>query len=144
MYEAPLPPGIARGGLVGPRLTTLIAYLKGACHASFSTIRKFLRDVVRVTISRGQLAAIIAKVSQALEWPSEELLEDLPTQARLNVDETGHKQNGDRMWTWCFRASLYTLFRIDPTRSADVLIEILGAEFDGVLGCDYSQNKRDI
>src|SRR3954471_17791921 len=46
MYEAPLPPGIARGGLVGPSLTTLIAYLKGACHASFSTIRKFLRDVV--------------------------------------------------------------------------------------------------
>jgi transposase len=120
----------------------LIAYLKGACHASFSTIRKFLRDVVRVTISRGQLAAIIAKVSQALERPYEELLEDLPTQAWLNVDETGHKQNGERMWTWCFRASLYTWFRIDPTRSADVLIEVLGAEFNGVLGCDYFSAYR--
>ena len=53
LYEAPLPIGIERGGLVGPRLTTLIAYLKGVCHASFSTIRKFLRDVVQVTISRG-------------------------------------------------------------------------------------------
>src|SRR5947209_6771628 len=52
---AAMPLTIERGGLVGPRLTTLIAYLKGACHASFSTIRKFLRDVVRVTISRGQL-----------------------------------------------------------------------------------------
>ena len=52
MHQAPLPPGIARGGLVGPSLTTLIAYLKGACHASFSTVRKFLRDVVRVTIDR--------------------------------------------------------------------------------------------
>src|SRR3954454_10713227 len=29
MYEAPLPLGIERGGLVGPSLTTLIAYLKG-------------------------------------------------------------------------------------------------------------------
>src|SRR5215213_1492769 len=37
MYEAPLPPLIARGGLVGPTLPTLIAYLKGACHDSFST-----------------------------------------------------------------------------------------------------------
>ena len=44
MYEAPLPLGIARGGLVGPSLTTLIAYLKGACHASFSTIRNFVQD----------------------------------------------------------------------------------------------------
>src|SRR5947209_2149827 len=141
-FEAPLPPGLARGGLVGPSLTTLIAYLKGACHASYSTVRKFLRDVVGVTISRGELARIIAKVSRALERPYEQLLEDLPGQARLNVDETGHKQNGQRQWTWCFRAGLYTLFKIDPTRSADVLIGVLGAEFDGVLGCDYFSSYR--
>jgi len=139
---APLPVSIQRGGLVGPRLTTLIAFLKGVCHASFSTIRKFLRDVVQVTISRGQLAKIIGKVSQALERPYQQLLEDLPTQARLNLDETGHKQNGARMWTWCFRAGLYTVFKIDPTRSADVLIEVLGREFDGVLGCDYFSAYR--
>jgi transposase len=142
LYEAPLPSAIERGGLVGPSLTVWVAYLKGACHASFSTIRKFLRDVVQVTISRGQLVRIIAKVSQALEQPYQELLEDLPGQARLNVDETGHKQNRDRQWTWCFRASLYTLFKIDPTRSADVLIEVLGAEFDGVIGCDYFSSYR--
>ena len=142
MYEAPLPLGIQRGGLVGPSLTTLIAYLKGACHASFSTVRKFLRDVVRVTISRGELARIIGKVSQALERPYEELLDDLPGQAWLNVDETGHTQNGQRQWTWCFRAALYTLFKIDPTRSGDVLIEVLGTEFNGVLGCDYFSAYR--
>src|SRR4051812_40437643 len=142
MHEAPLPPGIRRGGLVGPSLTTLIAYLKGACHASYSTVRKFLRDVVGVTISRGELARIIAKVSRALERPYEQLLADLPGQARLNIDETGHKQNGQRQWTWCFRAGLYTLFKIDPTRGADVLVEVLGTEFDGVLGCDYFSAYR--
>src|SRR3954467_7424078 len=83
VFEAPLPPGVARGGLVGPSLTTLIAYLKGACHASFSTVGKFLRDVVRVTISRGELARIIGKVSRALERPYEQFLEDLPGQPRL-------------------------------------------------------------
>jgi transposase len=142
MYEAPFPSGIARGGLVGPSLTTLIAYLKGACHASYSTVRKFLRDVVKVTISRGELARIIGKVSEALERPYDELLEDLPGQKRLNIDETGHKQNGQRQWTWCFRAALYTLFKIDPSRSGDVLIEVLGTEFNGVLGCDYFSAYR--
>ena len=142
VYEAPLPIGIERGGLVGPRLTTVIAYLKGVCHASFSTVRKFVRDVLRLTISRGQLANIIAKVSQTLEQPYQELLESLPDQKWLNVDETGHKQNRLRQWTWCFRAGLYTLFKIDPTRSADVLIEVLGAEFNGVLGCDYFSAYR--
>jgi transposase len=142
MRYATLPLTIERGGLVGPRLTTLIAYLKGFCHASFSTIRKYLRDVVRVTISRGQLVKIIGKVSAALEQPYAELLENLPAEARLNIDETGHKQNAVRMWTWCFRASLYTLFKIDPTRSGDVLIEVLGKEFNGVLGCDYFSAYR--
>ena len=46
------------------------------------------------------------------------------------------------MWTWCFRAELYTLFKIDPTRSTDVLIKVLGTEFDGVLGCDYFSSYR--
>jgi transposase len=140
--KAPLPEHVKKGGLVGPRLTTLIAYLKGACHASYATIRKFLRDVVRVTISRGQLAKVIGKVSAALEAPYEELLEALPDQGRLNVDETGHKDSGDLMWTWCFRAEMYTLFKIDPHRSADVLLGVLGREFKGVLGCDHFSAYR--
>ena len=39
-FQSPLPLHMEKGGLVGPRLTALIAYLKGVCHASFSTVRK--------------------------------------------------------------------------------------------------------
>ena len=124
-------------GLVGPRLTTLVAYLKSACHMSFSSIRKFLRDVVGVTISRGQLAKLIRKVSASLKASYEELKSRLPSELWLNVDETGHKDRGKKFWTWCFRAELYTLFKIDKSRSSDVLIDVLGKEFAGVLGCDY-------
>jgi transposase len=142
VHYAPLPALVERAGLIGPRLTAVVAFLKGVCHASFSTVRKFLRDVVGVSISRGQLSKLLAKVSAALDSPYEELLGRLPAEAVLNVDETGHKDNGVRWWTWCFRASLYTLFKIDPTRSGDVLLEVLGAEFDGVLGCDYYSAYR--
>jgi len=54
----------------------------------------------------------------------------------LNVDETGHKRTATGNTCWCFRAGLYTLFKIDPTRSADVLIEVL-ARVDGVLGAIF-------
>lgn len=141
-HYAPLPDDVRRAGLLGPRLTTLVAYLKGACHASFSVIRKFFRDVLGVAVCRGQLSKVVAKVSKALEDPYAELLQQLPQESRLNVDETGHKDNGDRWWTWCFRASLYTLFKIEPSRSADLLIEVLGEEFNGVLGCDYFSAYR--
>jgi transposase len=141
-FHAPLPLHIQKGGLAGPQLTALIAYMKGVCHASFSTVRTFLRDVVDVTISRGQLVKIINKVSAALEQPYDELLKLLPTEEVLNVDETGHKNNGDLWWTWCFRAELYALYRIDAGRSADVLLDTLGADFAGVLGCDYFSAYR--
>src|SRR5262249_62405678 len=117
-------------------LSPLIASLRGPCPALYSPARNFLREVAGRTISRGQLAKVIAKVSVALDGPYQELLRMLPGEASLNVDETGHKDNGIPMWTWCFRAELYTLFKIDPHRSADVLLDVLGEEFDGVLGCD--------
>jgi transposase len=141
-YKAPMPLHIEKGGLVGLELTALIAFMKGACHASYSTIRTFLRDVVGVTVSRSELNKIIGKVREALASPYEELLLRLPGEAIVNADETGHKDHGDRWWTWCFRAELYTLYHIDAYRSADVLMDILGKEFQGVLGCDYFSAYR--
>ncbi len=142
LHATSLPEAVRNAGLFGPRLTTLVAFMKGVCHASFSTIRKFLRDVVRVNVSRGYLAKLIDKVSKALDTTYAELFARLPDEAVLNIDETGHKENGERFWTWCFRAALYTFFRIDKSRGSKVLVEVLGEEFNGVLGCDYFSAYR--
>ena len=141
-FVAPIPRAVRQAGLVGPRMTALIGYLKGACHCSFSTIRKYLRDVVGATISRGQLRKVCGKVARSLDHAYEALLAILPTQKQLNADETGHKENGQGMWTWCFRAPLFTLFRIDPSRGSNVLVDVLGTEFNGVLGCVYFSAYR--
>jgi transposase len=142
LHCASLPPTVQKTGLFGPRLTALVAFMKGVCHASFSTIRKFLRDVVGVTVSRGYLVKVVAKVSASLAGAYSELFDRLPSEASLNVDETGHKENRRKYWTWCFRAQLYTLFRIDKSRGSEVLVEVLGTEFNGVLGCDYFSAYR--
>ena len=141
-HYAPLPPEVEKGQLFGPQLTAVVAYMKGVCHCSFSTIRKYLRDVVGVKISRGQLSKLVQKASAALEQAYNELLEQLPQQARLNVDETGHKENKKRFWTWCFRADAYVVFKIADSRASKVLIDVLGEEFAGVIGCDYFSSYR--
>ncbi len=137
-----MPAHIEKGQLTGPRLTATIAYMKGGCHCSFSTIRKFLRDVVGITISRGQLNKLIQKASAAFEQAYNEFLEYLPNEAKLNVDETGHKENKKRFWIWCFRGDTYTLFKIADTRGSKVLIDVLGEDFAGVIGCDYFSADR--
>jgi transposase len=142
LHFAPLPKEVEHGGLVGPRLTAHLAYLKGACHASYATLQKYVRDVLGVSLSTGQLAKVISKVTAALQVPYDELLEALPAEPCLNVDETGHKDHGQRYWTWCFRATDYTLFKIDPSRGSQVLREVLGTAFGGVLGADYFSAYR--
>jgi len=137
VHYHPFPEAVVREGLFKERLTALVTYMKAVDHASFSTIRKFVRDVMGEKVSRGYLRKVIAKASAALEAPYAELLDRLPLEHALNVDETGHKDNGEKFWTWVFRAELYVLFRIDKSRGSQVLLDVLGKEFDGVLGCDY-------
>ena len=135
-YHA-FPPEVVKEGLFKERLTALVAYMKAVDHASFSTIRKFIRDVLGENVSRGYLRKVVEKASAALDAPYAELLGRLPLEQTLNVDETGHKDNGGKFWTWVFRADLYVLFKIDKSRGSKVLVDVLGKEFDGVLGCDY-------
>lgn len=142
VHYAPIDEAKRRAGLVGTRLTALIAYLKGACHCSYSTIRKFIEAMFNIELSDGLLAKLICKASDSLDKAYQELAFLLPKEQILNVDETGHKDKGKRMWTWCFRASLFTLFKIDESRGSDVLIKMLGIEFDGILGCGYFSAYR--
>jgi Transposase IS66 family. len=142
IHYMPFPPEVYKEGLFKERITALVAYMKNVCHASFSTIRKYIRDVLGEKVSRGYLRKVIQKVSQSLEAPYNELLDRLPLETIVNVDETGHKENGGKFWTWVFKADLYVLFKIDKSRGSKVLIDVLGKEFDGVLGCDYFSAYR--
>jgi transposase len=142
LITAAWPPGLLEAGLFGPRLSALVGFMKGACGMTLSSMRRTFRDVFLVKVSKGFLAKVVNKVSGSLADPYEELLRLLPDEDLLNVDETGHKDSGQRMWTWCFRALTFTVFKISPSRGSQVLLEVLGTEFDGLLGCDYFSAYR--
>jgi transposase len=140
IITAPLPEDVRLAGLVGPRLTALLGFQKGACHMSYASIQTFLGDVLGLPLSTGQIAKIIQKASAALGPSHAELEAALPWQPVMNIDETGHPENGKRLWTWGFHVPGphgFTWFHIDPSRSTDVLYEFLGETFSGVIGCDY-------
>ena len=140
VMAAPLPDHVRLAGLVGPRLTALLAFQKGACHMSYTSIQTFLEDVFSLPLSTGQIAKTIQKVSAALSPSHLELQGSLPQQPVMNIDETGHPENGQRMWTWGFHVPGtrgFTWFHVDPSRSTEVLYEFLGETFSGIIGCDY-------
>jgi len=138
IISAPIPAHILAGGIAGPRLSAFIGFLKGRCHTSYTTIETLMDEVFDQRLCRGTLAKIVtSRVSSALQPAYDELLAALRFQSYLGIDETGHKDNGDKFWTWCFRAQDFTLFRIADTRGTDVLRDVLGAAFSGVISCDY-------
>ena len=117
---------------------TVIAELRVQVAQSDATIAALQQQVAALSKQVAELLAqVIQKVSGAMAQSHEDLLEMLPNQAVLNVDETGHKTNGRRHWTWCFRAASFICFKIDHSRGSQVLREVLGEAFAGTLGCDY-------
>ena len=58
VVAAPLPHEVVRAGLVGPRLSALIAYQKGACHMTYRVIETFFADVLHLRLSTGQLIQV--------------------------------------------------------------------------------------
>jgi transposase len=142
LHHAPMPTVGEAGGLFGPKLTAWVGYLKGACHCSYSTIQELLRDMLDISVSQGFLVKVIDRASQSLAPVHQALGEALPEQDRLNMDETGPRDEGQRMGSWCFRADDFTWFHIDPTRGAQVLWDTLGEDFTGVLGWDYFSAYR--
>jgi transposase len=140
VVAATLPQDVRLAGLVGPRLTALLAFQKGACHMSYTSIQTFLGDVLSLPLSTGQIAKIVQKATVALGPSHAELEAALPGQSMINIDETGHPENGKKLWTWGFHvpgSRGFTWFHIDPSRSTEVLYEFLGETFSGVIGCDY-------
>jgi len=74
IHYMPFPDEVVKAGLFKERMTALVAYMKYVCHASFSTIRKFVRDVLGEEVSRGYLRKVLAKVTSSLNDPYEDVL----------------------------------------------------------------------
>lgn len=124
--------------LFGPRMLSMIGWLKSRAHCSYTTIEAWFSDVLSVPVSRGYLAKLCnGVISESLADSYEELKQAIPRQEQLGSDETSLKNNGQTHWIWCITAKRFSLYHIAPTRSRSVLEELIGAEFDGVLNCDY-------
>lgn len=137
IHIAPLPEDIRKGGLLGADMTAFVSYMKGACHMSYTTIQQFFEHLMKLDISRGMLCKATQKVSDALAVSYDQLADRLPNEPLVNVDETGHHDDGRLHWTWCFDTARYSLFKIDPSRGSGVLEEMLTKSFAGIIGADY-------
>ena len=134
LTQAGLPEDVV--GQFGPQLTALIAYLTVVCRLPRLVVQRFLKDALQIPISLGSTQNAWEEASAAVAAPYAELATALRQEAVLNVDETGHRTNGDKRWLWTFVARAFVVYRIAASRGSDVLQTVLGSTFAGILGSD--------
>jgi len=135
--QAPLPEDVE--GQFGPQLTALIAYLTVVCRLPRLVVRRLLEDVLQIPISVGSTQHAWEEASAAVAPVYQELEQALPQQPVLNADETGHRTKGAKRWLWVLVAPTFVFYQIATSRGADVLRQLLGETFAGILCSDRLQ-----
>ena len=123
-------------GHFGPQLTALIAYLTVVCRMPRRVVEALLGQVLGIDISLGSTQKCWEEASQAVAAPCQELERQLKEESVLNVDETGWRTNGAKRFLWAFVAARYVVYTVAATRSSQVLRDLLGKVFRGILCSD--------
>jgi hypothetical protein len=123
-------------GHFGPELTALIAYLTVVCRMPRRVVGELLEQVLGIPLSLGSIQNSWEEASRAVAEPCAELERQLRNEPVLNSDETGYRTGGEKRWLWALVAPGFVFYQIALSRGAEVLVQLLGAVFAGVLCSD--------
>jgi transposase len=99
-------------------------------------VRATLQDLFGVDISVGSVQKAWEETADAVAAPYAEVQEALATEPVLNSDETGSRTNGEKRWVWALCSSWFVFYHIACSRGVEVLVELLGEAFAGILCSD--------
>jgi transposase len=124
------------GHEIGERLTAVISYLIVSRKMTRRDVAATMQDLLGVDISVGSVQKAWEETADAVEAPYTELEQALPSEPVLNGDETGSRTNGDKRWVWVLCSSWFVFYHIASSRGVEVLVQLLGTAFAGILCSD--------
>jgi transposase len=126
----------AAGVMVGPRAKALAADLKHRLGVSYGKVSEVLNDAFGLSVSRSGWCQADQKLAGTARPVYEELLEAIRQCSVVNADETGWRIGTLSAWLWVFTHRDLTVYTIRANRSSDVVLDILGTHFSGILTSD--------
>ena len=120
----------AAGVIVGPRAKGLAADLKHRLGGSYGKVSETLNVAFGLQVSRSGWCQADQRLAEIARPVYRELIEV------VHVDENGWRIGTLSAWLWVFANQEVTVYVIKDNRSSDVVVEILGKEFKGVLASD--------
>lgn len=120
----------------GPRLLGFAADLKHRIGASYRKCSSILLTLTGLVVAAAALVCSGHRLRRLARPSYDRLVEAARRSVVQHVDETGWKVGGRSAWLWVFADAHATLYRIRPSRGHEVVVEVLGGDYPGVLVSD--------
>jgi len=121
---------------IGPRAKGLGADLKHRLGIPYRKIEGMFEVAFGLKVTSSGLCQSNGRLARKAEPAYKELVEAIRSCASVHTDETGWRMGVLSCWLWVFTSKTITVYTIDESRSHEVVVDILGKQFRGVLVTD--------
>jgi transposase len=114
-----------------------VALLREQCRLPFRVIQEYLQHRFGLRISVGKLVASVEAVARRGKQVVEAFKHEIRGSPVVNGDETTWREDGQNGYVWSFSTDKIRYFLYRKSRSASVVKEVLGEQFEGVVVSDF-------
>ena len=125
----------AAGAQLGPRAVALASWLSKGLGVPASKIAKLLAQL-GLGVTAGGVVQAVARAARRARPTYQALVAGVRASPVVAPDETGWRVGGAKAWLWAFVGDQVTVYRIAGGRGYDDAVQVLGADYAGVLERD--------
>ena len=126
----------AAGVQLGPRALAWAVLLKQGLGLTARKSCRLLRGLCGLALSPGGLMQSLQRLGRKLEGLYQQLQQSLRASPAVHSDETSWWVGGPSWWLWSFSDPRTTVYCVEPTRAHDVVEQVLGKRYGGMLVSD--------
>lgn len=123
-------------GRFGVNMMVLVILLKFVLRGVLRKTARFLEACSGCPLAPASVQAIISRASTAATNEYDAIKTRIRKARIAYADETSFRVLGTNWWCWVFRSDTDLLLVLRPSRGSNVVEEILGKRFRGILVCD--------
>lgn len=126
-------------GRFGPRLVSLVAYLRSRARLPLALIQEVLHSLYGLRVSVGALVGLLARLQHETQPEHEALRAALRASPVAHMDETGWREDGQNGYLWTLATpgpAAVRYYAYDRSRAGAVATRLLEG-FAGVLATDF-------
>jgi transposase len=126
----------AAGVQVGPRAAALATDLNKRLGIPAAKTCAVLNEHFSLKLTPGGLVHLQARLARRLTPTYDELAVLIRKSPVVHADETSWWVGGPGHWLWVFTNPKLTFYLVDPSRGRDVVVNVLGNAYEGILVSD--------